>query len=306
MQSQVSRRAVGGVGSVAIAALTWGTVGIVAVRVESRSGIGSESIAFLRVAIAAAILVPVAVARNNSRFDVGTLQRNGWLVATAGVALACNQLFYFLSIARIGVGAAALVTLGLSPIAASAIESAASRRLPDRPTVAAMGIAITGLGLLAQTSPLGGDSIGIAYGVASAICFALVAVSRHALRSPAPNAIATTAATMFIASVILLPIAGWTIATVEVDAWTVAALAYIGIGATAAAYLLYFRGLESTPASAALVIVLLEPVTASALGIVVEDEPLSIGRLVGSALLLVGILLASRPHASHRQVRSAP
>lgn len=304
MESKESRRAVGGVGSVAIAALTWGTVGIVAVRVEAHSGIGPESIAFLRVAIAAAILVPVAAARNNTRFHIGALQRSGWLIATAGVALACNQLFYFLSIERIGVGAAALVTLGLSPIAASAIESAASRRLPDGRAVAAMGIAITGLGLLAQTSPLGVDSIGIAYGVASAICFALVAVSRHALRSPALSPTATTAATMLIASAILLPIGGPTIATAVVDAWTVAALAYIGIGATAAAYLLYFRGLESTPASAALVIVLLEPVTASTLGVVIEGEPLSIGRLVGGALLLVGILLVSRPRAQHSRGRS--
>jgi drug/metabolite transporter, DME family len=71
---------------------------------------------------------------------------------------------------------------------------------------------------------------------------------------------------------------------------------YLGALPTAAAYLLFARGLERIGAGETATLTLAEPVTAAALGFAVLGERPGAAALVGSALVLGGLaLLAVRP-----------
>ena len=78
----------------------------------------------------------------------------------------------------------------------------------------------------------------------------------------------------------------------------------LGVIATAAAYLLFGRGLAVLPVSRAAPLSLAEPLTAGLLGIVILGERLSAAALVGVGFLLCGLVLAStrgkRPRGPRR------
>lgn len=291
MHVEGTRRSVGGVVAVALAALSWGTVGVVGQRIQTRSDVGPEAVAFLRLAIAAAVLVLCAGFSRNTGERLP--RRARWVLVWAGIALAANQLFYFLAIDKIGVAAAALLTLGLSPVIAAALEAFVERAVPTRSVALAMVLALLGLGLLSEVTSLHeSEASGVAFSVVSAACFALVALARRGLPNRA-SPIGVTAATMTVASVALLPVAARSAVEIELDVTTVASLLYVGVGATALAYFLYFRGLETTRASVALLVVLLEPLTASVLGVVLEGERLGGSRIAGAIILLVSVVISS-------------
>lgn len=76
---------------------------------------------------------------------------------------------------------------------------------------------------------------------------------------------------------------------------------YLGALPTAAAYILFARGLERIGAGETATLTLAEPVTAAALGFAVLGERPGAAALAGAALVLAGLaLLALRPEAGQR------
>ncbi len=288
-------RSVGGIFAVAVAALSWGTVGLVGQRVQRSSGLGPEHIAFFRLAVAGICLAPFLAGRSQA-----LRSRHRWYSSVhlrAGLFLGFNQLFYFLAIDHLGVATAALLTLGLSPVIASAFEIALDRALPTWPVAAALGLSLVGLVLLSDAASLDVSSAnGALFSVLSALCFSLVALSRR--RATGATAVRSTAATMGVAALTVLPLAMMTGFPRSISGWEVIGLGYIGAWATAIAYLLYFRGLTSVKASVALLVVLIEPVTASLLGVLIENERLGLDQLVGAGILLGGVSLATTPRVA--------
>jgi drug/metabolite transporter (DMT)-like permease len=117
-------------------------------------------------------------------------------------------------------------------------------------------------------------------------------------------ATATGAIFLLIPALPALPAAHW--AAVSGTAW--AALAYLAVGPTALAYLLYFRGLAQVSPSTATVTMFAVPffgVTASAL---LLHESFTATEVAGTALMLPGALLAvlnATPSGSPRRWRPA-
>jgi DME family drug/metabolite transporter len=72
-------------------------------------------------------------------------------------------------------------------------------------------------------------------------------------------------------------------------------LLYLGVGPTAAAYVLFTAGLRRVPATAAGIVSLLEPLTAAVLGVVAFGESLGTVGLIGALLLLVSLALLVAP-----------
>jgi DME family drug/metabolite transporter len=73
--------------------------------------------------------------------------------------------------------------------------------------------------------------------------------------------------------------------------WLVAAL---GIGPTALAYTLYYRGLRSASPTTAALLTLLEPLTAALLGAVVLGDRLGLAGIAGAALLGASVVRTMR------------
>ena len=66
---------------------------------------------------------------------------------------------------------------------------------------------------------------------------------------------------------------------------------YLGLIATAIAYVLFIRGLNRLPVGSTVTLSMAEPLTAAALGILVLGERLSPTALVGAFLILVGLAI---------------
>ncbi len=71
-------------------------------------------------------------------------------------------------------------------------------------------------------------------------------------------------------------------------------LAALGVGPTAAAYTLYFRGLRNASASTAALLTLIEPLAAAALAAAVLGERLGVTGIAGAALLLAAVVRTVR------------
>jgi drug/metabolite transporter (DMT)-like permease len=71
-------------------------------------------------------------------------------------------------------------------------------------------------------------------------------------------------------------------------------LAYLGVGCSGVAFLLYYASLEHLEASRAAAFIYVEPLIAQALGVSVMDEPLSGAVLAGGAAIVAGVYLVSR------------
>ena len=75
---------------------------------------------------------------------------------------------------------------------------------------------------------------------------------------------------------------------------TLAALLFLGVGATAIAYLLYFGLIAGAGASRAILVTYLVPSLALVYGAVLLDEEISALALGGLALVLTGVALGTR------------
>jgi DME family drug/metabolite transporter len=71
-------------------------------------------------------------------------------------------------------------------------------------------------------------------------------------------------------------------------------LAALGIGPTAVAYTLYFRGLRKASASSAALLSLLEPLTAAVLAALVLGNRLSATGIAGAVMLLAAVVRTVR------------
>jgi drug/metabolite transporter, DME family len=123
------------------------------------------------------------------------------------------------------------------------------------------------------------------------LCYAVYAVTAARLISAGSPETAVMGLFFGGAAVLLAPVLaagspGWVL-----SARGLAVVGYLGVVTTAAAYLLYGRGLRRLSAPVAVTLGLAEPVVAAILGVVVLGERLTPVGVVG--LVLVGLALAS-------------
>jgi drug/metabolite transporter (DMT)-like permease len=77
-----------------------------------------------------------------------------------------------------------------------------------------------------------------------------------------------------------------------------AAVAALGVVCTAVAFVVFFRLIAEVGAVRATVVTYVNPAVAVALGVLVLGEPVTVGTVTGFALILAGSLLATRAHAA--------
>jgi len=144
------------------------------------------SVVFLRVAGAALLLLVPALRALDGRWD---LLRRGWgqVVAFGFAAVAVPQLAFFYAVQHLSVGVALLLEyLGL--VLVVAWQCLVARRLPRRPTV--LGIALAVVGLMLVLDLFGGvrvSGIGVMWGLIAACGLAsYFLLSGHVTEQPLP------------------------------------------------------------------------------------------------------------------------
>ena len=181
-----------------------------------------------------------------------------------GVLAALYQSCYFAAVALTSVALATLVTIGTAPVIVLGVDRVTGRRTGRLAPVAAC-LALAGLGLLvglpsgfAETAVLA--SAGLA--VLAAAGFAAVTLV-GARPVPGLDELTVTGFGFTLGGLVLVPVAaalgglGF-----RPGPEAVGLLVALGVGPTAMAYTLYFRGLRTAAASTAALLALLEPLTA--------------------------------------------
>lgn len=169
------------------------------------------------------------------------------------------------------------------------------------------GIAVAGVGtavVLAGRYDLGsvatGNRLGVALLVVASVAWAgytvrgVRVVRRYgALRAATYSTLASVPILGVLAAGELWYL-GLSPADIPITVESAFAVLYLGLASTAAAWYLWYKGLEYVPAGTVAVFFFAQPVVGAALGVALLGESLGPGFLVGGALMAVGIHAVSR------------
>ena len=297
---------------ITLAAVLWGTSGVVASLVHRSTGLGPLEISFWRLAFASAAMLLIALPW--FRTVVVAARRDPLGLAAGGAALATYQGLYFVSVTTAGVNVATMVSLGTAPVVAAVWEAFRRRRAPGLVRTAVLVVAVAGLVLVAggHGGPAGPhQGLGVLAAVVSGTVYGAQAILGRHVAQHTP-AVAMTTLTSVVGAVCLLPfalLAAPAVAPADAPLGPVAAwvgLALMGVLATAVAYVLFNAGLRSTESSVAAVLTLVEPLTAAVLAVTVLAEPFGPATVVGAVLLVGAVAVLYLAPAAARTAAGVP
>ncbi|MFC6359603.1 DMT family transporter [Luteococcus peritonei] len=289
-----SPRRAAGVALALSGACLWGTTGTSqALLVGEHSPV---AVGGLRALVAAIALLALALLRGPVRW-LRTLRtaRPAWLMA-AGLSVAAYQLTFFAAVDRTGVAVGTLVMLATAPGVAGLVGWLLHGLRPSRLWAVATLVGLAGAALLVLGS--GGsrrlDWWGLALAVAAGAAFALYSVAGRELSGSGADQVSLTSGIFAVASLVLaVPLLRQDLAFVS-EPRNLLVLGWLGVVATAVAYLLYQQGLRSIDAATASTVALAEPMVANLLAVLVLHEPFTVVMGLGVLLVLAGLGLLSR------------
>lgn len=225
-------------------------------------------------------------------------------ILVGGTGAALFFPLFIMAFRLTGVGVAAVVSIGVAPIFVGLIAWIALKQPPGKQW--ALGTAVAVSGVVALNWPSGNNTVsflGVAFALAAAFGYSMQATGvgmisrRHTpFQSVAPM---FTIGTLFQAPLSY----GRDFSFLQDPVLLLGAL-YGGIVTVAFAYALFTFGISRIGAATAVTVGLMEPLTASILGVLVLGETVSLVGLIGSALILIGLVVVSRPPKEPAQLVS--
>lgn len=289
----VKQVSVSGISSVyvALAALCWGLSGGIG-GILMADGWDAFVVSFYRGAIGFLFVLGWLVVRPRGS---GLTNSRLWVwSAVAGIGVAGNFAFYFVSIAEGSVAVAATLMYS-APVFVYLISFGLKIERPTPLKWAAIGVVILGIVLLTRIYDVGAGRvtpIGIGSGLLAGMSYALFIFGfKNAARHGSPQAILVISFFVLAALLIWPSDAGQTIAALTTPDWPwFMALGVLGAGLS---FILYIVGLNYTVPTVASIVAMVEPVTASLFGVVVLNESLIGLQVLGMGLILVTVTALS-------------
>lgn len=276
---------------VVLAALFWGLSGGVAALLMA-FGWDALVVSFYRGAIGL-MFVLVWLALRPRRSGLSQWRLWTWS-ALAGIGVAGNFSFYFLSINEGSVAVAATL-MYCAPVFVYLIAFACRLEKPTWQKWLAMTVVMAGVilltGIYAQDAVYT-TKLGIIAGLLSGLSYAVFIFGfKYAAPHGSPQAILTIALAVLVGSLIWLIDVEQMLAVHGSTSWPLFAL--LGIFGGGLSFILYIVGLKYTVPSVAAVVAMVEPVTASLFGVAVLNQSLSEVQIIGMTLILVTVTLLS-------------
>jgi drug/metabolite transporter (DMT)-like permease len=281
-----------------LAAAFWGGMYVV-----SKWGFGSippVTLSTLRIALGAATLLVVVRATRPSR----SFSTDEWLrFAGLGALVAVTIVAQFVGTDLTTASQGSLLTV-LTPVFTVLLGvSLLGERLTRRATVG-MGLAVAGTvvvvaGQYDLSAVDGGSAAGVALLLVGSLGWAAYTVLGKPLirRYSALEAATYSSAFAVPATALLLPaefaLSDASLAALRVTPAVVAAVVYLGVVSTAAAWYCWYKGLEYADASTVAAFFFAQPVVGAALGVLLLGESVGPGLLGGGAVMAVGVYLVS-------------
>jgi len=285
-------RRFGGTADIVLAAALWGTTGTV------RSFVHASPVAVgaARLLIGGAFLFALAL-RSGGLGPLLRRDRGTRLVLVLGAVLAAvYQVAFFSAVARTGVATGTVVTIGSGPVFAGLLSWLLRMGAPTRRWLLSTLGAVAGCAALtAGGRSAGVEPLGIALALLSGFGYAAYATVASKLITRGESDRAVVGVVFGGAGLLLLPVLlmygpGWLLTGQGAPA-----ALYLGLITTGVGYVLYGRGLRTTPVAVATTLTLSEPAVAAVLGLFVLGERLGPIAFGGLALLVVSLLILTVP-----------
>lgn len=247
-------------------------------------------IVFARCALAAALLLPIVAARRQLS---GLRGRWGWVVLFAVIEIALPFTLIAAAETRLSSSLTGLLIAMVPLLAAisTRLVGLDSRIGPVR--LLGLGLGLAGVALLVGVDLRGPDLVA-ALAVAGAAIGYTIGPLIIAMKLNTVPSVAAIGMGQAISAIVLAPwaLTRWPTESVAPTSW--AAVAVLGIVASAVAFIAFFALIAEVGPARASVITYVNPVIALALGVSILGEPVTLGMLVGFPLVIAGSFLATR------------
>jgi inner membrane transporter RhtA len=242
-------------------------------------------VAWMRIASAALVF---AAWRRPWRALAG-LDRDGRVLLLAwGAVLAVMNCCFYLAVDRLPLGTVAAIEF-LPVILLAAVGARTPRN------ALALLLAVPGVYLLTGIQ-ISGETLGVALAFANAGLFAAYIVLAHRVaRLGALSGIDGLALSMFIALVVVTPMAGWAALPAITDPVALLAGAGVGISSSVIPYVSDQLAMRRLARSTYALMVSLLPATATVIGVVVLAQVPSWTEIAGVALVIAGVAVHREP-----------
>jgi drug/metabolite transporter, DME family len=225
----------------------------------------------------------------------GLASRRLWLwSALAGVGVAGNFAFYFVSIAH-GSVAVAVTLMYSAPVFVYLVSFALKLERPTALKWVAIAVVMLGIILLTQIYDIGAGGvtlIGVGAGLLAGLSYAVFIFGfKYAAPHGSPQAILCIAFAVLAIILIWPGDTGQTVEALSTPDWPLFVL--LGVVGAGLSFVLYIIGLNHTAPAVASIVAMVEPVTASLFGVVVLNESLIAPQIFGMALILVTVTALS-------------
>lgn len=290
-----------------LSGILWGTIGLF-VKVLDAKGSTSEYTTFMRMFFAFLLLLAITLIKEGTAaFRIG--KRTMLSCALLGfVSMSLNNLCYTNAVNRLGMSLAAAI-LYMAPIFTSIQSKLIFHEKIGKNKMTALALNVLGCGLAATGGKLsleGLSVIGLMFGIGAAFAYSTQNIfGRLATDEASPFVVATY--NFFFAAVFTLAVARpFSGMSDPFDPQILMWGLFFGLIPTTIAYLLYFAGIQGLKETSKVpVFCSLELVVATMLGGLLFNEDLPPASLLGTAMILVSIILMNRRTADKTQDRDA-
>jgi drug/metabolite transporter (DMT)-like permease len=248
------------------------------------------SLVFLRCAIGAALLLPIAAARNDLR---PLLPHWKWIVVYTFVEVAAPWFLLSDAERRISSSLSGLLIALVPSIGAILAWATGSDDRLDARRIAGLGLGFLGVAALVGLDVGAGDIGAVAEVALVALGYALGALIIARKLSGLPL-FGVVAASLTLTLIAYAPVGIAQLPSALPSPQVIFAVAVLGVVCTALAFLLFLPLIAEVGAARATVITYVNPAVALALGVAFLHEPLTFGIVAGFVLIVLGSVLATR------------
>jgi drug/metabolite transporter (DMT)-like permease len=247
------------------------------------------TLVFLRTALAALLLVPIAALRGEVRPGLAVWR---WLLVFTAIEIALPWVLLSSAETQVSSSLTALIIAGV-PLVGAAIAWASGERL-GRVSLAGLLVGLAGVAAIVGTEIGGGSTTAFAELGAVAVCYAVgpIILARYLNGVPA---LAVVAVSLGVSAVAYAPIAALNLPGRMLSGRVIASVLGLAFLCTALAFLLFLALIAEIGPIRATVITYVNPAVAAIAGVTILDETFTVGMGVGFVLVLAGSFLATRP-----------
>ena len=276
---------------IALAALFWGISGGIA-GILLDSGWDAAVVSFYRGFVGLLLTLVWLVFQRGGR---GLVSRQLWFWSmVAGLGVAGNFTFYFLSIEHGSVAVAATL-MYCAPVFVYVISFALKLERPTAAKWLAIALVMVGVVLLTKLYAIGASGLslmGVVTGLLAGLSYAVFIFGfKYAAPHGSPSAILTIAFAVLVL-VLLLP-ADIHQAVSVINAPELPLFVALGILGAGLSFLLYVVGIKHAAPALASMVAMVEPVTATLFGVAVLGENLGVIQMVGMGIILLTVTVLS-------------